>query len=58
MLRYVVCMAVAAAVGWLLGQATGNYVTDALAIRIIVAVLAYFGTFEVLLRLWRDRDNL
>jgi len=58
MLRYVVCVVVAVAVGWLLGQAVGNYVTDALAIRIIVAVLAYFGTFEVLLRLWRDRDNL
>jgi hypothetical protein len=58
MLRYVVCVVVAVAVGWLLGQATGNHVTDALAIRIIVAVLGYFGTFEVLLRLWRDRDNL
>jgi uncharacterized membrane protein YfcA len=58
MLRYVVCMVVAVTVGWFLGQAMGNYVTDALAIRIIVAVLAYFGTFEVLLRLWRDHDSL
>ena len=51
MLRYMVCMVIAVVMGWLLGQAVGNYVTDALAARIIIAVLGYFGTFEVLLRL-------
>lgn len=57
MARYIVCMVVAVAVGWLLGQAMSNYVSDTLAIRILAAVLGYFGTFEILLRLWRDRDN-
>jgi len=57
MLRYLVCATIATTAGLFASQAVGIYVSDALAIRIAVALVVYSGTFGILLRIWRDHDS-
>jgi hypothetical protein len=57
MLRYLVCATIATTAGLFAGQATGIYVSNALAIRIVVALAVYSSTFVVLLRIWCDHDS-